>query len=926
MGTATAKGGIIVTTGQVTNVGAFTITLPTTGYKTITGQFNALAPVTSGELANRLVQLTAPDGKVSAAYTDVNGAFTFITTQTGDHKLTVLDNELAYSPKTQTITVTVLDNTIQTLGQNINVAKQDTTGSISGLVTAGGSPVTGAIISVSGTSLVGISNNAGNFIITRVPANSSSNPYALDVTSDRGISAPMTGIIVTAGADTNVGEIPLSMPVTGYRYITGQLAAVAPVTVDMLTNILIQMQAPDGTISSTYTGSTGAFSFMTAQTGSHNFTVIDSRYDYLPRSQTASVDTLDNGTQSLPDISAAKSQQNVNLSGSVNWQTPPAGWTITEGEVVLQNQPGTANLLEKRLVASISPANFRFDNVPPGSYWLSINPQKNGYQSGALSVTVIAGTDISGLSLTTTVVAPVIQATQIMDSTTVQLFGVNFSDSTQMQAIVNNRPLTPVNPWNTNAWDATRCFFNISHLPPGEYSVQLEKALGSVKVAGNSSYFVRPVLPALDTSFVASSTDSSITFTWQNAPYVTDVQVRLLKDGIAVRPYQLISGNTITYNDLLPNTLYAIEVISTYPNATSVAAPLFYYGTKADSINVIPSYAFLPGAGTIATGTVFGFEVVSGIAYVGFDNSGPITIQAFNLSSNELLYTSSQVLTNSNHPMRSLAANSSGVYLTYSNTTASPSIAFFNPTLGTPARTEDMKTRFGLATAPEMANVHSLNDRIFLVTADGSYPYTTYLFELDSSLTAIQAATPISGNTNSYGKMADIAYDRTTSVLYLACPNDSNEVYAKAFSNMNITAAPTDIGYIAGSTKEILGLYAHNKKLYLSQAAYSGGYYPSASIMDAVSGYARQIISSYPGSFGFDKQNRIWGSSLGFDVKYLLQLDNTMNILQSLKMFNLDFVYIGLPVARLDGPTGIMYMLHFNATNQLAVYRYNSNY
>jgi len=275
--------------------------------------------------------------------------------------------------------------------------------------------------------------------------------------------------------------------------------------------------------------------------------------------------------------------------------------------------------------------------------------------------------------------------------------------------------------------------------------------------------------------------------------------------------------------------------------------------------------------------------------------------------------------------MRSMTANSTGVYLTYADANASPTIAFFNPTLGSPAQTEFIETRFGLGSYLDMATVRSLNDRAFLVVASGTFPITTYLFEIDSSLTAVQTATPATGGASLQQKMADIACDRTTNTIYLAHPNNSGDISLWSFSAMNITSAPIFVGDFAPNNRQILGLYANNNRVYLSQDALSN---PWLTVMDASSGYLQENFSTYPGSFGFDRQNRIWGDSLrpGFDEVYLFQYDNAMKVLQSLNIYNTNYIAMNLPMVRLDESTGIMYMLHFNAANELAVYKYNSNY
>ncbi|PKL46895.1 MAG: hypothetical protein CVV42_15050 [Candidatus Riflebacteria bacterium HGW-Riflebacteria-2] len=874
-----------------------------------------LPAIRSSLIAQQLIS----DGAYSTS-TNETGVYSFSDIPVGQYTLIAVKDENHQFAQTG-----VLLGQVTTLNPHLTP-----TGKIGGRVTstigASEQGVGGAFVYVSGTSYISLTNAAGYFVINSVPSNSlaGSTAYGIQVMPGKGTASPVTGVIVNPGETTNIGTITLSQQETGYKLISGKFIAGAGVAnAELADQFVIMAAETDGTLIGSSSDNTGNFSFFVNRTGSYHVIPTDTFLNFAPASQTVTVTALDDATINLADFVVSRVLEGGSVvAGTVTWPTI-TDWNFIDGEMIIEGTTTAgAAFVGRSITSNQSPATFRFDNVPSGTYVLKTNPLRNGYAGTTAAFTVTQGVDLTNRSLATSFIAPFITTTTTANDL-LTLAGNNFgTDVASLMAFVNDKPVTLT-------LDGPNIVLDIAQIPPGEQIVQLVKILPEGRLAGNKKPFTRPVRPPLLASFNASSTDTSITFNWQNAPYVKEVDIRLLQGATVVKTFQRIIGNSFTYEKLQPGVTYTINVISTYPNLTSPAATAYPFSTKADSINLIPSYAFLPGTGTIATGTVFGFEIVNGIAYVGFDNSGPITIQSFNLATNELVYTSSQILTSSDHPMRSMSANSNGVYLTYANTNASPTIAVFNPPIVAPAQTVDMTTSFSLTPVADMATVRCLNNRIFLVSAQGTYPITTSLFELSSSLSVLESATPISGNSNPYGKMADIAYDRTTGTLFLACPNGSNVVSLQAFSAMVITSSPQLVGDFAASNKEMLGLYANNGKAYLSQSAVSGMYhYPLTTTMETGSGYINEIYSTYPGSFGFDKQNRVWGGSLytPFEMYYLFQYDNAMNVLQSLKIYNADYIALNLPMIRLDESTGNMYMLHFNASNQLAVYKYNSNY
>ena len=999
MGSAPAKTGVVVSVGQSTDIGAFAISLPTTGYKTIVGTLTALLPVSPTQMTGRLVQLTAPDGKVSAAFSNASGGFSFFATQIGNHSITVMDTEFAYIPRTQTINVAALDNATLSLPQ-INVTTLNNTGTISGQVTHEGSPVAGAVVNIVGTSRMGVSDSGGNYVIERVPANIS---HTVQVSSKVGTAAPASGVTVTVGAVFTV-NFDLIVP-PAYKTVTGMLSPVSPVTTAQLGNRLVQLAMPDGKVIAAYSDSAGAFSFMVSQAGLSTVTVIDKDFVYDPRTQSVNVTALDNGSvsQAISVINASQVVTDTKVSvdgminklikirpevdnggvsvklapeaatpalyaltnpdgsfrfmvepgtytltvegryqlalspitveitgpymfpppaiavrpvnpvtsiveGTVTWAAPPGGWMMTDGEVILQNQAGTPAFSELRPASALT-GFFRFDSVPPGSYTATIS-RINGY-SGQASVSIIEGQDLTvanttAINISATFYAPFINSITVSGNV-LAISGLNFElNDTMMQAIVNGVALP-----SAGGWVAGESYFNISSLAPGSYSVQLIK---NSDTYGNKSTFTREVQAPLLANFTASSTDTSITFTWQNAPYVNEAEIRLLQGGAQIRAPQRIVGNSFTYDNLLPGISYTIEVISTYPNVPNSAPTPFNFTTKADSINNIPSFPFT-GAG-IATGTIFGFEVVGNNAYVAFDDDGALTIQSFDLTTNALTSSSAQIFTTSSPSIQSMAANSTGVYLTYFS--SMNYIAAYSPALGSPAATKSLND-YGI-TVSDMATVRCLNDRIFLAARQSG---NVEVRELSTALSEVATYSATTAQTGTSGKTVDLARDNVTDTLYLI-NTDMMDTPVRAFSGMDIEiAGPPVIGKLP-SVPYIINFSAANNQVFITAQPSTD---PVGYIMDPRSSFIRNLgYPLYPANFGHDKQHRIWMRNAASSGNHLLQLDDNLSVQKSLNIYNTAYITNNCSLARLEPSTGIMYMLHFNASNQLAVYRYNSNY
>ncbi len=859
-----------------------------------------------------IAQQMITDGAYSTN-TNSAGVYSFNDIPVGQYTLIAVKDENHQFAQTG-----VLLGQVQTINPQLTP-----TGKIGGRVTtmvgATEQGVGGTFVFVSGTSYIALTDSAGYFVINNVPSNSlaGSTAYEVQVMPGKGSASPVTGVIVNPAETTNIGSIALSQQAASYKAVSGKFVIGAGATsADLAEQLVVLVSTVDGSLIGTSSNSDGTFSFLVSRLGSYYVIPTDSIFGFSPASQTVNVTALDNATINLADFVVSRMQAGGSaVSGMVTWPTV-ADWNFTEGEIIIEGTttPG-ATFVDRRIIANQSTTPFRFDNVPPGNYTLRSNPLRNGYAGTTAAFAVTQGVNLTDRSLVTTFVAPFISTTTTANDQ-LSLSGTNFGTvMANLLAFVNDKPATIISISDTTV------VLNIAQVPPGENIVQLVKIVPEGRITGNKKPFTRPVLAPLFASFNGSSTDTSITFNWQNAPYVNEVQVRLLHAGAQVRPPQKITGSTMTYDKLQPGITYTIEVISTYPSLPNSTPTTYPFGTKADGINSIPSFPFT-GAG-IATGTIFGFEVVGNTAYVGFDNSGPITIQSFNLTTNALISSSNIVTANSDQGMRSLAANSNGVFLTYGDISNGPSIAVFGTTLGAPITTSVLSSAFGLGAAPIMVTIRSLNNRLFVALKDSS---DAKLFETNTSLAILQTATPVTTGQSIPGKSIDVCYDRLTNTVYVAILNESTEAEIIAFSAMNI-AAPTPVGEFkipSSSSNYIFGFAAENNQLFISTNDMSGN--GVGQIIDATTGFARTFSQIQPTCYGLDLLNRIWVLNRTFSGAQLVQLDRNMNAQQSLRVFIPFHLDTYLPAIKLDTVSGNLYMLHFNASNQLAVYRYNSSY
>ncbi len=764
-----------------------------------------------------VAQQIVGDGAYSTT-TNEEGAYNFVNIPVGQYTLIAVRDE-----NHQSVQTGVLLCQVTTLNPQLTP-----TGKITGNVSlsAGGASqgVAGVFVYINGTSYIAVTDTAGNFTINNVPSNTNATTkYEVLVMTNTGTSSPVTCVAVNPRATTTLSNITLTArTATGHTVLSGSFVAGNGVAgTELAQQFVIINHKTSGTMFGTFTDTAGHFQFRVYETGTFLIHSDKKGYSYSPEPLSIDVGSLNNETITLQTITVSKEivANKISVSGTVTWPAVTE-WSFIDGEVILEG----ANFVDRRIVSNVSPATFRFDNVPAGTYTLKSNPLRNGYE-GSVSITVNEGIDLVGQSLPTTLRAPVVTAVSAEGRVTGSNLGAAADNP---EALVDGRPVTISNGTGIS------CDIDLSGVAPGQHVLQMYTSIPALagKLASNKFTFTIP--------------------------------------------------------------------------------------TQTNGINNIQESVFTGNA----IHAIFGFEVVGNTAYVAFLNptlnTPEIIIQSFNLTTNSLENQSAAIRAGTDPLALSFAADSSGVYLTYSVSEPAPEIMItkLDSNLAMPT-TKNIATDFTIP-SPLGARVKCLNNRIFLIARVST---SIELRELNSAfLNAVNSGT-ISAGSNVSG--IDITYDPLTNTIY-SVHNTGNFIIS-AFSNMDITIAnPIVIGQIDPDVDDLHGLYAYDNKIYLTKG---GSSTPPNGYIATADGYISPMLNN-PSSVGFDKLGRVWiyHYPMSNAEYHLLQVERNQTVQQSLRIFDPD-VRIGKAIApKLDATSGMMYMLHLNFKDELAVYKYNSSF
>jgi hypothetical protein len=572
---------------------------------------------------------------------------------------------------------------------------------------------------------------------------------------------------------------------------------------------------------------------------------------------------FDNGATPLvvPDIVVSEPVKiNSIVEGNVEWGTPPGNASV-DGEVILEG----ASFVDRRIVSNISPAAFRFDNVPPGSYVLKSNPLRNGYEGVSASFMVSEGIDLTGLSLATILIAPVITSVSPAGTITGSNFGIVMAN---IEVTVDGRPVA------FSSLTDTSCAIDLSNLAPGDHVVQMHKTIPAGRVDGNKIPFTRTVQSP--TGIVAASTDTSITFTWQNAPHISEVEIILKKtsDSTVVRPLQRIVGNSFTYSNLQASTTYRIEVTSTYPGMPPSDPPTTLNASTKQFSAAKPALMTLAGSNSYTTnGQVFGFEMMNDKTYIAYAETGIVYVRAYDSNGVATGTAFSQSISTSQISEFDFCAGNGSLYLLYPSSTI-PTIQTLNADL-TPA-TGSIQCNGVMLPVASKAKIEFFGGNLFVSSEYVMSGVNLNVTMLDS---IISSSTPVYTGTNTQltgsGYWVQTVADELSNDLYIAIATGpsmlASEILRKPLND--VTAAATLLTTIPSG--DLISEFKLNGQELIITRGSSNIYFS----VQRTSGETRllNIPTGYLSSFGTDHTGRLWAFHLpttDTSEKYIINIGN----------------------------------------------------
>lgn len=473
--------------------------------------------------------------------------------------------------------------------------------------------------------------------------------------------------------------------------------------------------------------------------------------------------------------------------------------------------------------------------------------------------------------------------------------------------------------------------FNIRAVPENNYdynpsAVQVTvSALGGTAITSPSftpQLIDAPAVIATPTSIqVIHITDKNATIKWENPGLAQKTEIEFPVGGTINSAY----GNTFEFINLSPSTTHNYRIRNVYKTQTSdwVSAS---FVTQPPGLSGIMSMTFVEQLP--AGATIFGFEVDNGTGYVGYTSGFNGFIRAYNMANgNQIGSDYSFTLTNTT-PMYfdrpKMTLSSQGIFFLYENGSGIPYLGFINRDLAAASVvSKSMQTGGFGYTSFASAVVKAFNNKIFLLVTHSQS--LIHLSEIDSNLDYIGSPYTYdagAGATLSQ-RTADISYDATANRLYLAHQYDTGDpihTIIKAFPAMNLSSASV-LGYINVVAAPFLSFVSGSNKVFLiTEDAAS----PRLHVFDGQSGYQIQQTLGF-NSTGLDKKNRIWfaGNDKAGSDKYFIVKNEGLATISSVKN---NILIENVDTIKLDRANGMMYMLFQNALNQLAVYKYNSNF
>jgi hypothetical protein len=745
--------------------------------------------------------------------------------------------------------------------------------------------------------------------------------------------AAKADVRVAAGQATDVGNLSVSLAGQQTTVINGSIAR-GSYPAAVCAGKMVLLTGEDKSLLGTYTDANGQFTFYVRNIGKYQLRVVpELPFVYIPVNLEVNVVSLGSTISATAfTISEIQMPQGSSVSGTVAWTLPTfAGYQFEPGEVVIKNDVGTVDFVESEPV--LPNGVFSLYEIPPGNYLISLNSAKNGFTTPSpVSVTVVAGQNLTGINVAATYIAPFISASPIISGAVMTVTGGNFSNAAGniTSAFAGEMPLPA---YVTSGWTSSQCQFDLSSLPPGNYPLKLVNPL--TRAFGNYSGFTKPVQPP--TGIVASEiTDRSARITWQNAPFTQFVEIEYPAGTITQ-----IQGNSFVLGGLVSGISISFKIRAKYADQFSAWVNGSVLAKDSSVLN--PIVRILANSSAIVSNIsasyyrIFGFEIIGNTAYIAYQDtmSFQVVVKSYDLITGaEGTTFSAPSSSGMTVEQADLCAYSNGLFLLYVDNNSAFIIQKLNAVLADGGST--MIAGAGWPAGINSAKMEYHGVRLFLAMQDNTN--NKYVYSCDEDLADVQQV--FAGNSdlaNDGGNMIMTAADANDLYIAIATsatpldgnPPESFQIVRKPLTN--ITGSYSNVAMVPASTLT----YAINEFKWAAGSLFIDGFTPGciARVLPG-SGYAADFSAAIPGisSLASDANKRIWAFQGTTDGKYCVRIENG-EVVQAFRIhdwpsFSTDRpnkVYPGEFAKAALGGSGRFGMLFIHNTNELAVLNYESS-
>ena len=809
-----------------------------------------------------------------------------------------------------------------------------------------------SLISTAGpaTTYTGLVDAAGNYSIT-VPAGT----YNMSVVSSIYRPESTLAQVVVTSADVSVPSFnlqPIQAPVVVY-------------TVDGAINKtdFISGETDDGGVIITLTNidaSAKLYSAVTTAGGTFSFKVEPGTYTLAINSGYKFATTFSNpvdasvGNVSISPIDVRPAGVvPASIGGSVTPASPNKHYRVR-----IEKTAGSYTDNETTEGA------FYFNNLAPGEYKIVVLPDANGYYGESALLNVAEGENLTGVSLAPTLVVPLISdifapenvltvsGSNLASDTAAPPSGTAVPGDTKILVDGNlcDRPtgftLTPAQDQAT-----------IGSIAPGKHNVVVERlwhrpnTTETFILKSSPVPFKKVMGSPLDVK-VDDITDVGAKISWTNANFTSKSVVNVIKvsDNSQVASV-VLDGTSFQVTGLLASTDYVAHVYNRYGDVESTPTSVNF--TTRSNVNFGISSFALPNTDSFRGASLFGFEVINGVAYVGSieNDSTELYIRSFDLTTGAQVATATILGGGSIYlKASSMTSASTGlIFLQFTDSTGTgiSYVNCFKSALGAPIASASIP---GGAFGYDEAQIVYADNRLFSVGTWyelGQSPFSarTDLIYFDSPDTAAGLSAPQfffnktdENRSSAVGglAMANAKITADANSLYLAVasfsitpPVEPGTIDIKrfAFSNLenpvNVKTIDTGNTSMAPAIEQIA---VGGGRIYMIADANGNRHFH----IDARTGYTEDFFWSSRGNYGIDVKGRLWIGQISISGDSFIQFDSSMKVEKYLpvKYFASDDGSHPVPgeFIKTDKSTGSFYMLHYNNAENLAVYFYPSSY